>query len=89
KLKPIRIENLIAEFQDLKSHTKEIGRITDLNLESLSQKFKKKNSNIEITLSSQNLIIAVSSIFNTCPQNNVHLSNHFLSTHSTLEVFVT
>ena len=48
KLKPIRIENLIAEFQDLKSHTKEIGRITDLNLESLSQKFKKKNSNIEI-----------------------------------------
>ena len=44
---------------------------------------------LPITFPSPNLCIAVSNIFNTCPQNNVHLSNHFLSTHSFLEVFVT
>ena len=48
KIRPIKIENLIAEFQDLKSHTKEIAKITDSNIESYYTKNRSKHIEIEV-----------------------------------------
>ena len=49
KIKPIKIENLIAEFKGLKSRTKEIGKITDSNIDSQSKREgNSKNVKIEI-----------------------------------------
>ena len=49
KIKPIKIEKLIAEFQGLKSHTKEIGKITDSNIDSHPKnEDNSKNVKIEI-----------------------------------------
>ena len=38
KIKPIKLENLLTEFQGLKSQTKEIGKITDVNIDTQSHK---------------------------------------------------
>ena len=48
KIRPIKIENLIAEFQDLKSHTKEIAKITDSNIESYYTKNRSKHIEVEV-----------------------------------------
>ena len=49
KINPIKIEKLISEFKGLKSYTKEIGKIPDLNLYSQSQNGDNlKNVKIEI-----------------------------------------
>ena len=49
KIKPIKLENLIAEFKDIKSKSKEIGRITDINAETQSEQNNNyKNIKIEI-----------------------------------------
>ena len=38
KIKPIRLEDLISEFKDLKSQTKEVRKITDMNIDFQSKK---------------------------------------------------
>ena len=38
KIKPIRFEDLISEFKDLKSPTKEVRKITDMNIDFQSKK---------------------------------------------------
>ena len=44
KIKQIKLEDLIAEFTSIKSQSKELGRITDINLESQSRKSINRNS---------------------------------------------
>ena len=46
KINPIKIDDLINEFEILKSKTKEVGKITDVNADSQSQ--KKHDIKIEI-----------------------------------------
>ena len=47
KIKPIKIEKLVEEFQALKYHSKEISKVTDPNMASYSQ---RKKSKIEIEI---------------------------------------
>ena len=44
KIKPIKIENLITEFKSIKSHLKEIGKITEANVEAQNQKGNNSNN---------------------------------------------
>ena len=44
KIKHIKIENLITEFKSIKSHLKEIGKITEANIEAQTQKDNNSNN---------------------------------------------